>query len=37
MAQSFAATRGREQAEKFYWKNSVAAYRWVRREPGQPA
>jgi predicted TIM-barrel fold metal-dependent hydrolase len=26
----------RAQAEKYFWKNSVAAYRWVKREPGQP-
>jgi predicted TIM-barrel fold metal-dependent hydrolase len=23
-------------AEKYFWKNSLAAYRWVKREPGQP-
>ena len=23
--------------EKYFWKNSVAAYRWVKREPGQPS
>ena len=24
-------------AEKCFWKNSVAAYKWIRREPSQPA
>ncbi len=24
-------------AEKFYWKNSIAAYRWVKRAANQPA
>ncbi len=24
-------------AEKYFWKNSVAAYRWTRRDPSQPA
>jgi L-fuconolactonase len=24
-------------AEKFFWKNSIAAYRWHRRRPNQPA
>jgi predicted TIM-barrel fold metal-dependent hydrolase len=28
--------KGPAAAEKFFWKNSVAAYRWVRREPSQP-
>lgn len=23
-------------AEKFFWKNSIAAYRWVKRSPAQP-
>jgi predicted TIM-barrel fold metal-dependent hydrolase len=26
----------RAQAEKYFWKNSAAAYRWVKREEGQP-
>jgi L-fuconolactonase len=29
-------TKGQAAAEKYFWKNSVSAYRWVRREPGQP-
>jgi predicted TIM-barrel fold metal-dependent hydrolase len=28
--------KGTAVAEKFFWKNSVAAYRWVKREQGQP-
>lgn len=28
--------KGREAAEKFFWKNSRRAYRWVKREAGQP-
>ncbi|MGO9344479.1 MAG: amidohydrolase family protein [Acidimicrobiales bacterium] len=28
--------KGRAAAEKYFWKNSVAAYRWVRRDPSQP-
>ena len=27
----------RSVQEKYFWKNSVAAYRWVKREPGQPS
>jgi predicted TIM-barrel fold metal-dependent hydrolase len=29
--------KGAADAEKFYWKNSIAAYRWTKRAPGQPA
>jgi L-fuconolactonase len=28
--------KGRAVAEKYFWKNSVAAYRWIRRDPSQP-
>jgi L-fuconolactonase len=28
--------KGRVAAEKFFWKNSVAAYHWVRRDASQP-
>ncbi|HPT27887.1 MAG TPA: amidohydrolase family protein [Bryobacteraceae bacterium] len=28
--------KGRTAAEKYFWKNSEAAYKWVRRDPGQP-
>jgi predicted TIM-barrel fold metal-dependent hydrolase len=28
--------KGRRVAEKYFWRNSVAAYRWIRRDPGQP-
>ena len=28
--------KGRAIAEKYFWKNSVAAYRWVKREAAQP-
>lgn len=28
--------KGRPAAEKFLWKNSVAAFRWIRRDPSQP-
>ena len=27
----------RPVAEKYFWKNSLAAYKWVKREPSQPA
>ena len=28
--------KGRPIAEKYFWKNSVTAYRWIRRAPSQP-
>jgi L-fuconolactonase len=28
--------KSRAIAEKYFWKNSVAAYHWVRRDPSQP-
>jgi L-fucono-1,5-lactonase len=28
--------KGRVAEEKYFWKNSAAAYRWVKREAGQP-
>ena len=29
--------KGRAAEEKYFWKNSMAAYRWVKREAGQPS
>ncbi len=28
--------KGRAAAEKYFWKNSIAAYRWVKRDASQP-
>lgn len=28
--------KGRAVAEKYFWRNSIKAYRWVRRSPDQP-
>jgi predicted TIM-barrel fold metal-dependent hydrolase len=28
--------KGPAAAEKFFWKNSIAAYRWIKRDAGQP-
>jgi predicted TIM-barrel fold metal-dependent hydrolase len=28
--------KGRAVAEKYFWRNSVAAYRWVKRSASQP-
>jgi L-fuconolactonase len=29
-------SKGPEVSEKFFWKNSIAAYQWVKRAPNQP-
>ncbi len=28
--------KGRAAAEKYFWKNSVSAYRWIKRDASQP-
>lgn len=28
--------KSREAQEKYFWKNSVAAYRWAKRDASQP-
>jgi L-fuconolactonase len=33
---SYVLPKGRPAAEKFFWQNSVRAFRWVRRDPRQP-
>jgi predicted TIM-barrel fold metal-dependent hydrolase len=30
-------TKGTAVMERFYWKNSIAAYRWIKRAANQPA
>ncbi len=32
----YVTAKGAVAAEKFFWKNSVQAYRWVKRAPNQP-
>ena len=32
----FVATKSRGAKEKFFWRNSVSAYRWHRRKADQP-
>jgi predicted TIM-barrel fold metal-dependent hydrolase len=36
LVRAYFAGKSREAAEKYFWKNSVAAYKWVRRAPNQP-
>ncbi|HWA09589.1 MAG TPA: amidohydrolase family protein [Opitutaceae bacterium] len=37
VVREFFATKGRAAAEKYFWKNSVAAYRWMKRDASQPS
>jgi L-fuconolactonase len=36
VVRDFVKAKGRKAEEKFFWKNSVAAYRWHPRQPDQP-
>lgn len=36
LVREYFSTKSHEAAEKYFWRNSVAAYKWVRREPDQP-
>ena len=36
VVQRYFARKSPEQREKFFWRNSVAAYRWKQRHPSQP-
>ena len=37
LVREYFSTKSRAAAEKYFWKNSIAAYRWIRRDPRQPA
>ncbi len=36
LVRAYFSGRSRAAAEKFFWKNSVAVYKWIRRAPEQP-
>jgi predicted TIM-barrel fold metal-dependent hydrolase len=36
LVQEYFATKGPVAAEKYFWKNSVKAYRWIKRNASQP-
>lgn len=36
LVQGYFHAKGREAEEKFFWKNSLAAYRWKKRDAKQP-
>ncbi len=37
LVREYFSGKSREAAEKYFWKNSIAAYKWVRRAPTQPS
>jgi L-fuconolactonase len=37
VVQRYFAGKPRALQEKYFWKNSIAAYRWVKRGPAQPS
>ena len=36
IAKEYFASQPRAVAEKYFWKNSIAAYKWIRRDSSQP-
>ena len=36
IVQDYFSTKDRAAAEKYFWRNSVAAYKWVKRDRSQP-
>ena len=37
IVKDYFSTKSRQAAEKYFWKNSLAAYKWVKRDPRQPS
>lgn len=37
VAKEYFASRPRTVAEKYFWRNSVGVYKWIKRDPSQPA
>jgi predicted TIM-barrel fold metal-dependent hydrolase len=37
VVRAYFSTKPRAVAEKYFWRNSIAAYKWTQREPAQPA
>lgn len=36
VAKEYFATQPRQVAEKYFWKNSVSVYKWIKRDASQP-
>jgi len=37
IAKEYFLAQPRAVAEKYFWRNSAAAYKWIRRDASQPA
>ncbi|MBE0659352.1 MAG: amidohydrolase family protein [Bryobacteraceae bacterium] len=37
IARDYFLSKGKAAAEKYFWRNSVTAYRWIGRDPSQPS
>ena len=37
IVREYFTAKGRDASEKFFWKNSTAAYRWIKRDASQPS
>jgi L-fuconolactonase len=37
LVQEYFAAKGTVATEKYFWKNSLRAYRWLKRDPSQPS
>jgi L-fuconolactonase len=37
LVREYFSAKSRQAAEKYFWKNSLAAYKWVKRAPEQPS
>jgi predicted TIM-barrel fold metal-dependent hydrolase len=36
IVRQYLKTKSQSAAEKYFWKNSIAAYKWTKRDPSQP-
>jgi predicted TIM-barrel fold metal-dependent hydrolase len=36
IVREYFTAKGQQAAERYFWKNSVAAYRWIKRDASQP-
>jgi len=36
IAKEYFSAKPRPVAEKYFWKNSIAVYKWIKRDPSQP-
>jgi predicted TIM-barrel fold metal-dependent hydrolase len=37
LVREYFSGKSRQAAEKYFWRNSLAAYKWVKRAPDQPS